>query len=368
MEEENKLNEVKLEDFENRRNLKEREYISKRLTHEVHVEHLKKLLQPVVLTDDPPIDNRSVIERFQKDIRELAREAKKLKSQMEAIQARLRFFEQRKQELLKMRQESAKLTREAQMALEEKILKENHFHRLKKCREILRQICKCRASQDLPQKIFYNLPVKIKHQADEDELSQACRLLSKSIGRDWNRLYWQLPFHPTRGQEELAKDIKSIDQKYQRGDVWEQQAMAAFHKWRRFHTRAKLDDLVQAVQQIRRLDLLQSLERDVLKPKHIFDVDSVEIDPRKKEIEDLNRKLTRMFEKMRTGVINPHETYVYSTIGLDPLRPVRNDEHREMCLSINFLFQSVKSARASRADREEPLRSVSINLRSSRQE
>jgi hypothetical protein len=98
--------------------------------------------------------------------------------------------------------------------------------------------------------------------------------------------------------------------------------MAAFHKWRRFHTRAKLDDLVQAVQQIRRLDLIQSLERDVLKPTHLLNVDSVEIDPRRKEIEDLNRKLTRLFDKMRTGAISSHDTYVFSTIGLDPVRPV----------------------------------------------
>ena len=325
LEEEHKINEVKQEEFETRRNLKEREYVSKRLTYEVHVEQVAKLRQPTPSSDDPPIDNRLLIERFLKDIRDLARDVKKFKSQMDAIQTRLRYFEERKQELIKMRQESQRITREAQVALEEKILKENQFHRLKRCREILRQIYKCRTINDLPQKIFYNLPVKNKHPAEkdqEDELSRACHLISKTIGRDWNRLYWQLPFHPTRGQEELAKDIKSIDQKYQRGDVCQQQAMAAFHKWRRFHTRAKLDDLLQAVQKIRRLDLIQSLERNVLKPKHLLNVDSVEIDPRKKEIEDLNRKLTRLFDKMRTGAISSHDTYVYSTIGLDPLRPV----------------------------------------------
>jgi hypothetical protein len=54
-----------------------------------------------------------------------------------------------------------------------------------------------------------------------DDLSRAIRIISKSIGRDWNRLYWQLPFHPTRGQEELSKDIQHINEKYQRGHVFQ---------------------------------------------------------------------------------------------------------------------------------------------------
>ncbi len=47
------------------------------------------------------------------------------------------------------------------------------------------------------------------------------------------------------------------------------------------------------------------------------------MDPRKIEIENLNRKLNKLFEKMRSGAITSRDTYVYSTMGLDPLRPVR---------------------------------------------
>ena len=46
------------------------------------------------------------------------------------------------------------------------------------------------------------------------------RLTAKHIGRDWNRLYRQLPFYPTRGREEISKDITHIDDKYHRGDVF----------------------------------------------------------------------------------------------------------------------------------------------------
>lgn len=97
------------------------------------------------------------------------------------------------------------------------------------------------------------------------------------------------------------------------------------NKWRRFHTRAKIDDLIQALRNIRRLDIIQIIEKRILKIKHNLDEEVEEIDPRKQEIEDLNRKLNRLFEKIRTGVITTHDTYVYSTIGLDPLKPVRKN-------------------------------------------
>ena len=178
-----------------------------------------------------------------------------------------------------------------------------------------------------------------------------------------------MPFHPKRGQEELSNDVKQIDAKYQRGHVlpvnstgkfhrdvfaflFEDQAADALNKWRRFHTRAKVDDLVHGLQRIRRADIIQLMERHVLKPKRLLNVEREEIDPRKKEIEDLNRKLNRLFDKMRTGAITSHDTYVYSTMGLDPLRPVRickclsvvdARSHRilnyvRLCLSLFFLF------------------------------
>lgn len=64
-----------------------------------------------------------------------------------------------------------------------------------------------------------------------DDLSRASRIVAKSIGRDWNRLYWQLPFYPTRGQEELSKDIKYIDEKYQRGDVFHVRSSSHYCKY-----------------------------------------------------------------------------------------------------------------------------------------
>jgi hypothetical protein len=71
------------------------------------------------------------------------------------------------------------------------------------------------------------------------------------------------------------------------------------------------------------MDVVELIEKQLLKPKRILNIVQEEIDPRKKEIEDLNQKLNKLFDKIRTGVIISHDTYVYSTIGLYPLRPVR---------------------------------------------
>ena len=42
-----------------------------------------------------------------------------------------------------------------------------------------------------------------------------------------------------------------------------------------------------------------------------------ETDPRKKEIEDLNQKLNKLFDKLRSEAIVTCDTYVYSTYKIE---------------------------------------------------
>lgn len=160
-EEENEANEKKFDELEARLESKEREYLSKRLTYEVYEDQLKKMLKESHDKNDAA-DNHLSIERFQQDIKQFSKEVPKLKFQIEALQARIEFLKQRKQELLTMRAERKKLEHEVQLALEDKILKENDFNRVISCRQIIRNIYKCRSTNDLPQKIFYALPVRSK--------------------------------------------------------------------------------------------------------------------------------------------------------------------------------------------------------------
>ena len=113
------------------------------------------------------IDNRLSIERFQQEIKQFTKELPKLKLQMDAMQRRIEFFKRRKQELLTMRAKYKKLEHEAQLALEDKILKENELNRIVSCRQVIRHIYKCRSTNDLPQKIFYALPIKSKHSSED---------------------------------------------------------------------------------------------------------------------------------------------------------------------------------------------------------
>lgn len=115
------------------------------------------------------IDNHASIERFQQEVKQFSKELPKLKSQTDAIQARMQFFQQRKEEFLAMRNEHKKLEQEVQLAFEEKLLKESEFKRVGDCRETIRNIYKCRSTNDLPQKIFYALPVKVKHGGENDD-------------------------------------------------------------------------------------------------------------------------------------------------------------------------------------------------------
>lgn len=168
LEQENAINEKKYEELENRLNVKEREYISKRLTQEVYEEQLQKLFEKPDKEKDS-IEYQLVTSRFQKDLKELARELPKLKSQVDAIQSRMNHFQKQKDELIQLRNETKKVDKEMQSVLEDKILKENYFNRIQHCRDVIRNIYKCRTTNDLPQKIFYELPVHKNHGGENED-------------------------------------------------------------------------------------------------------------------------------------------------------------------------------------------------------
>jgi len=157
LEQENEINEKKHQEFEKCFHLKEREYSSKYLTYEVYVRDFHKLLRQ---SDDVKtnVDNP----RFQNDIKLFSEELPKLKSQVNTLQGRVDYFQQRKQQLIEMQDENKKLDYVIQLTLEERIRKENHFNRIVKCRDILRNIYKCRKSNDLIKNIFYDLPIGTK--------------------------------------------------------------------------------------------------------------------------------------------------------------------------------------------------------------
>jgi hypothetical protein len=158
LEQEKEIKERKHQEFETCFHLKEREYSSKYLTYEVYVRDFHKLLRQSDDVKTHPL----LIKRFQNDIKQFSEELPKLKSQVNTVQGRVDYFQQRKQQLIEMHNDNKKLDHVIQLALEERIRKENHFNRVAKCRDILRNIYKCRKSNDLIKKIFYDLPIRTK--------------------------------------------------------------------------------------------------------------------------------------------------------------------------------------------------------------
>ena len=77
--------------------------------------------------------------------------------------------------------------------------------------------------------------------------------------------------------------------------------MLSLQKWKRFHSRAKLEDLKLSLKSILRHDILAELNEKISnmgkkKPKKMI-ID--EMDKRKREAENLHQKLTKFFEKRK---------------------------------------------------------------------
>ncbi len=73
------------------------------------------------------------------------------------------------------------------------------------------------------------------------------------------RLYRVLPFYPARGEETVGGDIDNIVQNHMRHNV-EEQAKQALARWRRMHTRDKVEDLTNALLEIRRKDIVDKIQ------------------------------------------------------------------------------------------------------------
>ena len=72
-------------------------------------------------------------------------------------------------------------------------------------------------------------------------------------------------FHPFRGHHEIDRDLASID--VTRGNPREL-ALRSLNKWRRIHSRAKLDDLNQALRVVGRGDPTRENSINPLQQKH----------------------------------------------------------------------------------------------------
>lgn len=90
-------------------------------------------------------------------------------------------------------------------------------------------------------------------------------MVASRINKDWPVLYRVLPFHPPRGLATVDRDIHDLLNRETRGGK-SQLARLALDRWRRYHTKAKVEDLEIALKVVHRSDIVQHMYFRV-KPK-----------------------------------------------------------------------------------------------------
>ena len=91
-------------------------------------------------------------------------------------------------------------------------------------------------------------------------------------------MYRQLPFHPKRGSQTIEKDVGDINVEGARGPK-EGRALIAINRWRRYHTRAKVDDIIDTMKKIKRPDIIIEIEKCLNPPKVIEEVQEIYVPP-----------------------------------------------------------------------------------------
>ena len=100
-------------------------------------------------------------------------------------------------------------------------------------------------------------------------MTKTIGVVCREIDQDWILLYRTLPFYPKRGSETIKKDIASANMESARGPK-EGRALEALTRWRRHHTRAKFEDLIEALKKIKRHDIVVEIDK-VLNPPNLME-------------------------------------------------------------------------------------------------
>nr|XP_022314606.1 LOW QUALITY PROTEIN: uncharacterized protein LOC111119080 [Crassostrea virginica] len=106
------------------------------------------------------------------------------------------------------------------------------------------------------------------------KMTKSIGVVCREIDQDWMLLYRTLPFYPKRGSETIEKDIASANMESARGK--EGRALEALTRWRRHHTRAKFEDLIEALKKIKRHDIVVEIDK-VLNPPNLMEEEEQEI-------------------------------------------------------------------------------------------
>ena len=83
-------------------------------------------------------------------------------------------------------------------------------------------------------------------------------------------LYRNLNFYPQRGAETIEHDIVDLCESGARASM-SLTSRHALARWKRYHTRANVEDLRQALRKIKRFDILKHIDDGLKSPAKVID-------------------------------------------------------------------------------------------------
>ncbi|KAL3876184.1 hypothetical protein ACJMK2_034055 [Sinanodonta woodiana] len=186
--------------------------------------------------------------------------------QLNAVQHKLDWIKGKKSIADRMLQEIEQCRAEVMETEGDKVKREAEYTTIEQTLETARRLHMYKCSSDILERIFYGLPLVSRHtkqtiiqNGTEDALDKACEVVIENIHLDWMNLYRRLPFFPKRGSETIEKDIACISIEGARGPK-KNVVVVALSRWRRHHTRARVDDLLQGLKAIRRFDIVRTID------------------------------------------------------------------------------------------------------------
>ncbi|XP_025110321.1 uncharacterized protein LOC112573870 isoform X2 [Pomacea canaliculata] len=252
----NQINEVDLEiEFKERR----RDNLRK-----------QSAVEPLEPTTETP-------EALVSELKQLKDRLPTLQRQLAHLRHKLGWVDDKMAQLEKTQKDILATREELKEADSERGRKEEEFEELDQALLLARRILLVKNATDSVEKLYYNVPVdtkasktsKVKTKV-KDPVENACRIICSHIDRDWVQLYRNLTFFPQRGAETIERDLLHLTEMGARASV----ALASRHaleRWKRYHTRANVEDLRQALMKIKRTDILRLIDDRLKMPTKVVD-------------------------------------------------------------------------------------------------
>lgn len=175
-------------------------------------------------------------------------------------------------------------------------------------------------------------------------------IISSYLDNDWIKFYYSLPFTPERGAENIKKDVDDAYSRYNRGEVTKvrfdsilscyfvvqfiielllfflkERSLFCMKKWKRIHSKARLEDLKTALKNIGRFDILNDLDDKLtsfdklvvrkdednrickpnLKDNEVLTKEQIESEKKKRDAEILHQKLESFFARAKNAEATP---------------------------------------------------------------